>query len=124
MESDERKVEMSRGIASWLLGVFFNLAAALLVAGALMIPGAVWGGVEVVWLSRMGIVLQLVGIILLAADYFGFGQDGESPLRWWIDRLNSRGTGSPAMWPRQTLLTFGASAVVMGLLLQFLASWA
>ena len=39
------------------------------------------------WLIRMGIVLQLVGILLLAADYFGFGQDGYSPLRWWIDRL-------------------------------------
>ena len=78
---------MSKGIANRLLGIFFNLAAALLLAGALLIPGAVWGGVEVVWLTRMGIVLQLVGILILAADYFCFGQDGYSPLRWWIDRL-------------------------------------
>ena len=115
---------MSRGIAGWLLGIFFNLAAALLLAGVLLIPGAVWGGVEVVWLSRVGIVLQLVGVMLLAADYFGFGQDGESPLRWWIDRLDNRDADSPSMWPRQALLTFGVSAVVMGLALQFMASWA
>ena len=115
---------MSKGIANRLLGIFFNLAAALLLAGALLIPGAVWGGVEVVWLIRMGIVLQLVGILLLAADYFGFGQDGYSPLRWWIDRLNNREADAPVLWPRQTLLTVGVSTLVTGLLLQFLASWA
>ncbi|MCH2314954.1 MAG: hypothetical protein MK524_00895 [SAR202 cluster bacterium] len=115
---------MSKGIANRLLGIFFNLAAALLLAGALLIPGAVWGGVEVVWLIRMGIVLQLVGILLLAADYFGFGQDGYSPLRWWIARLNNREADAPVLWPRQTLLTVGVSTLVMGLLVQFLASWA
>ena len=115
---------MSKGIANRLLGIFFNLAAALLLAGALLIPGAVWGGVEVVWLIRMGIVLQLVGILLLAADYFGFGQDGYSPLRWWIDRLNTREADAPVLWSRQTLLTVGVSTLVMGLLVQFLASWA
>lgn len=76
------------------------------------------------WLIRMGIVLQLVGILLLAADYFGFGQDGYSPLRWWIDRLNNREADAPVLWPRQALLTVGVSTLVMGLLLQFLASWA
>ena len=115
---------MSKGIANWLLGIFFNLAAALLLAGALLISGAVWGGVEVVWLIRIGIVLQLVGILLLAADYFGFGQDGYSPLRWCIDRLNNREADTPVLWPRQTLLTVGVSTLVTGLLLQFLASWA
>lgn len=115
---------MSKGIASWILGIFFNLAAALLLAGALLAPGAMWRGVEVVWLTRTGIVLQLVGILLLAADYFGFGQDGYSPLRWWIDRLNSREADAPVLWPRQTLLTVWVSTLVMGLLLQFLARWA
>lgn len=115
---------MSRGIANWLLGIFFNLAAALLLAGVLLIPGAMWGGVEPIWLSRMGIVLQLVGIMLLAADYLSFGQDGESPLRWWIARLNNREVSAPALWPRQTLVTVGVSTLVVGLLLQFLASWA
>lgn len=115
---------MPKEIANWLLGIFFNISAALLFAGALLIPGAIWGGIEVVWLSRVGIVLQLVGIMLLAADYFGFGQDGESLLRWWTARPNNREEGTPAMWPRQTLLTVGVSTLVMGLLLQFLASWA
>ena len=115
---------MSKGIANWLLGIFFNLAAALLLAGALLIPDAVWGGVEVVWLIRMGIVLQLVGILLLATDYFCFGQDGYSPLRWWIDRPNNREVDAPVLWPCQALLTVGVSTLVMGLLLQFLASWA
>ena len=45
----------------------------------------------------MGIVLQLVGILLLAADYFGFGQDGYSPLHWWIDRLNNREADAPVL---------------------------
>jgi hypothetical protein len=115
---------MSRGIASWLLGVIFNLAAALLLTGVLLIPGAVWGGIEPIWLSRVGIVLQLVGIMLLAADYLGFGQDGESPLRWWLARLKNREAGAPTLWPRQTLLTVGVSTLVAGLFLQFLASWA
>ena len=115
---------MSRGIANWLLGIFFNLAAALLFAGVLLTPGAVWGGVEPIWLSRLGIVLQLVGIMLLVADYLGFGQDGESPLRWWMARLKNRGADAPALWPRQTLLAVGVSTLVVGLFLQFLASWA
>ena len=51
---------MSKGIANWLLGIFFNLAAAPLLAGALLISGAVWGGVEVVWLIRIGIVLERI----------------------------------------------------------------
>ena len=75
------------------------------------------------WLIPMGIVLQLVGILLMAADYFGFGQVGYSPLRWWIDRLNSREAEAPVLWPPQTLLTVGVSTLVMGLLLQFLARW-
>jgi len=115
---------MSRGISNWLLGIFFNLAAALLLAGVLMIPGAMWGGVEPVWLSRMGIVLQLAGVMLLAADYLGFGQDGESPLRSWMSHLVNRETGTPVLWPRQTLVTIGASTLVVGLFLQILASWA
>ena len=115
---------MSKGIANWLLGIFFNLAAALLLAGALLIPDAVWGGVEVVWLIRMGIVLQLVGILLLATSYFCLRQDGYNPLRWWIDRPNNREVDAPVLWPRQALLTVGVSTLVMGLLLQFLASWA
>ena len=115
---------MSKGIANWLLGIFFNLAAALLFAGALLIPDTVWGGVEVVWLIRMGIVLQLVGILLSATGYFCFRQDGYSPLRWWIDRPNNREVDAPVLWPCQALLTVGVSTLVMGLLLQFLASWA
>ena len=76
------------------------------------------------WLNPMGIVLQLVGILLLAADYFGFGQVGYSPLRWWIDRLNNGEADALVLWSRQTLLTVGVSTLVMGLLLQFLVSWA
>ena len=73
---------------------------------------------------RMGMVLQFVGIPVLAADYFGFVQDGYSPLRWCIDRLNNREADAPVLWPCQTLLTVGVSTLVTGLLLRFLASWA
>ncbi len=116
---------MSRGIINGLFGLFFNLAAAALVLAALLLIGGLAGDVEMVWLGRTGIILQILGVSLFVLEFVGVAQQGQSPLRWWIEKLaTDEGNDSrPEMWPRQMLLIIGAGTLIFGLLLQLLSSW-
>ena len=116
---------MAAGIIVWFFGLLFNLAVAGLVVGVLLIMRALWGDVEMVWLNRAGLSLQVLGITLFTLEYVGVAQQGQSLLRWWLRKLTrgDAGTVMPALWPRQMILIVGASALVLGLLLQVLSWW-
>ena len=116
---------MSRGIINGLFGILFNVAAAALVMALLLLAGALVGGIDMVWLSRTGIILQILGISLFVLEFMGVAQQGQSPLRWWLGKLahEDGNTSMPSPWPRQMLLVVGAGSLVMGLLLQLLSSW-
>ena len=117
---------MSRVIINGLFGVLFNLATAALVLAVMLLIGGLVGGVEMVWLSRTGIILQILGVSLFVLEFVGVAQQGQSPLRWWINKLaHDDGSNSrPELWPRQMLLIIGAGTLIFGLLLQLLSSWA
>ncbi len=116
---------MSRGIINGLFGILFNLATAALVLAVMLLIGGLVGGVEMVWLSRTGIILQILGISLFVLEFVGVAQQGQSPLRWWISKLATDDVNSsrPELWPRQMLLIIGAGTLIFGLLLQLLSSW-
>jgi len=116
---------MSRSIINGLFGLLFNIAAASLVVAVLLLVGALLGGIEMVWVGRTGIILQILGISLFVVEFMGVAQEGQSPLRWWLRRLAHEDgeTSAPNLWPRQMLLIIGAGSLVMGLLMQLLSSW-
>lgn len=115
---------MNKGLIRWLFGLIFNITAVALLAGILVALGSLRGEVDTRWVGRMGVILQVLGILLLVLDYTGVVHEGQSPLRWWLRRLGRDPEGvRPALWPMQAVTIVGVGALLLGLLLQLASSW-
>ena len=116
---------MRQGTVNFVFGLLFNVAVAALIAGALLFIGALRGSIDMVWVGRIGIAIEILGVAMLALDYVGVTQHGQSPLRWWLRRLINADSNAPmpTLWPRQVVLILGVGALVAGLALQLVSSW-
>lgn len=116
---------MKRAMINGLFGLFFNLFTASLVAGVLVFIGVLNGSVELVWLTRTGIVLEVLGVGLIALEFLGGARHRVSPSRWWLRKLlhDNRGPGISLAWSRHSILGVSGVALLAGLLLQLLTRW-
>lgn len=117
--------QIGRDLAYVAFGLLFQAVTLSIIGGILVSVSALRGAVGMEWLIRVGLALELMGLMMLFLEYVGFAQSGESPLRWWVRSLGGRPRreSPPATWPRQAVVVLGVAAIVLGLILQLLGSF-
>ena len=120
---------LHKGFGKDVTHILFGIASqlvALSILGGVLVLVAVWrGGLGAEWVSRFGLILELLGLLVLFLEYLGVAQFGQSPLRRWIRSFTGTGNGEPpySPWPRQMVIILGVTALIMGLALQLLGSF-
>ena len=117
---------MPKGLVYVLFGILFQAVSVSIIGGLLVFISATLGEIGTQWISRTGLILELMGLTMLVLEYVGFAQLGQSPARWWVRKLTTNGAAdedNPPLWPRQMVILIGIGAFVMGLALQLLGSW-
>jgi hypothetical protein len=114
-----------KDLASVVFGLLFQAVALSIIGAILLAVSALRGTVELEWLARFGLALQLMGLMLLVLDYAGADRTGPSQLRWWVRyHTGSAGPGSrPDTWPGQVVIILAVAALVVGLVLQLLGTF-
>ena len=116
---------MLRSAINLLFVLVLNASVVLAVFAAISAVGVFRGTVDVLWLARVGLILEVVGLAMFALEYFGSRWLGQGPLRWWLRKLEGiEPSGSlNETWPRQVTVSIGACAIVGGIVLQLVSSF-
>ena len=116
---------LGKDLAGLVFGLLFQAVVLGIIGGILLPISALRGSVEMEWVARVGLVLQLLGIMLLLLDYAELDQSGPGRLRWWVRSRSGSANGEvrPGAWPGQMVVILAVTAIVLGLALQLLGSF-
>ena len=115
---------MLRSAVNLIFVVVLNVGAVVVVFVAISAVGVFRGTVDVLWLARLGLILEVMGLAMFALEYFGSRWFGQGPIRWWLRKLEGIDPSSSRdSWPRHLTVSVGACAVVGGIVLQLVSSF-
>jgi hypothetical protein len=118
--------DLGKDLAGLVFGLLFQAVVLAIIGGILLPISALRGSVEMEWVARVGLVLQLLGIMLLLLDYAELDQSGPGRLRWWVRSRSGSAANAevrPGAWPGQMVVILAVAAIVLGLALQLLGSF-
>ncbi len=116
---------MVRNAVNLIFVMVINASILIAVFTAIVLFGVMRGTIDVLWLVRLGLILEVLGVVMFALEYIGSKRFGRGPIWWWLRKLeliDTMGASSDSLLRQATLLLM-ASVVVGGITLQFVSSF-